>query len=391
MFIFIKKIDLLFYIKQIFINLMAQLEQQKELIKNVSDMITNQKEKLDEMFCEFIKKMTIENPIINNYNHIDKLLIDSNSDAKKFYDDFFENDIDILYWYDMNEKKFINKIHKYNAKIIKKYEFDIYLEENLFHDMPVKNLINIPMKEMFSYCACKNCTTYNNKYKIFSFDYYNCTHFDRTNKYEHIYIGPLSCLSNSNNPRANVIKNEDRIPNLILTLYLDVNLNIIIPEINTIIINNYVPFSIYGLYSIKHIINKSNDIILNKYSTDNEYYNNIEKVKQGFNNYTNSVHQRDLFNDGTLFTHILDFIEYNDVIKSIEPHLMFQNSLKLDKSHEVEDKYIIEIAKLERTYEDKIIKLETERDAIYKKYTQDVNLIELDEIVDNYTKGYYKN
>ena len=39
---------------------MSHLDHQTELINNISNMISNQKEKLDEMFADFIKKMTIE-------------------------------------------------------------------------------------------------------------------------------------------------------------------------------------------------------------------------------------------------------------------------------------------------------------------------------------------
>ena len=357
---------------------MTHLEHQKVMIKNISDMISKEKEKLDEMFSDFIKKITIENPVVNNYNSIDKLLIDSNPDAKSFYDSFMKNDVELLYWYDMNEKKFINKIHKYDAKIIKKYEFDIYLEESLFHSNPIKNLINIPMTELFTYCFCGKAYC---GYQALSTMFINdrrrndpmCNHINIPISYQ----CKTSCYDSGNTPRSIVIKKAPRQPNIKISLYLDVNLNIIIPEIKTIIVNNYAPFSIYGLYSIQHIINKSNNIILNKHSSDNQLFNDIEKVKKACNNYISSVHQRDLFNDGTLFSHILDFIEYKNIIKNIEPHLLFQNAIKLDKSHEIKEKYTQQIAELIEEYENKIKAIQQERDDIYKKYALEVNLIKL--------------
>jgi hypothetical protein len=359
---------------------MSHLEYQSEMIKNISDMISKEKEKLDEMFSDFIKKMTIENPVINNYNSIDKLLIDSNPDAKTFYESFIENDVELLYWYDMNEKKFINKIHKYDAKIIKKYEFDIYLEKNLFHNNPVKNLINIPMTELFTYCCNRCCgENYSELSTMLVNDPYQ--HRDDPN-IKHKYIKIQNNCGNSGH-RSVVMKKEKRQPNIKISLYLDVNLNIIIPEIKTIIINNYVPFSIYCLYSIQHIINKSNNIILNQYSSDCQVFNDIEKVKKACDKYINSVHQRDLFNDGTLFSHILNFFEYDNIIKNIKPHLLFQNAIKLDKSHEIEEKYKQQIAELIEDYENKIKIITQEREDIYKKYALEVNLIKFNDMIDN--------
>jgi hypothetical protein len=251
--------------------------------------------------------------------------------------------------------------------------------------MPVKNLINIPMKELFTLCECNNCNS--NKFQILSMKYinegYKINHQFRDNpKFDYIPI-IVNNLCNQIYPRNFVMKKQERNPDITFELYLDVNLNIIIPEIKTIIINNYAPFSIYGLYSIKHLINKSNNIIFNQYSTDSQSFNDIEKVKKACNNYINSIHQRDLFNDGILFNHILDFFEYGNIIKTIEYHLLFQNAIKLDKSQEVEEKYINQIAKLIEEYDYKIKKLETERDMIYKKYIQDVNLIQLEDLVNN--------
>jgi hypothetical protein len=59
------------------------------------------------------------------------------------------------------------------------------------------------------------------------------------------------------------------------------------------------------------------------------------------------------------------------------------NKLEIIKLNDIEENYIIKIAKLRKQYENKIIKLKIELDAIYKKYTQDVNLIELDKPIDN--------
>jgi hypothetical protein len=44
----------------------------------------------------------------------------------------------------MNEKQFISPISGYNHKIIKKYNFELYLEDKLFHDKSVVDKITIP-------------------------------------------------------------------------------------------------------------------------------------------------------------------------------------------------------------------------------------------------------
>jgi hypothetical protein len=283
------------------------------------------------------------------------------------------------------------EIYKYDAKIIKKYNFDIYLEESLFHSNPVKNLINIPMTQLFTYCGCGKC--YSAYQVLGGGSLYNkySRNPDPTGKHIGIPISyqcKTSCYDSGNTPRSIVIKKiETRQPNIKISLYLDVNLNIIIPEIKTIIINNYAPFSIYSLYSIQHIINKSNNIILNQYSTDSQLFNDIEKVKKACDKYISSVHQRDLFNDGILFSHILNFFEYDNIIKNIKPHLLFQNAIKLDKSHEIEVKYKQQIAELIEDYENKIKIITQERDDIYKKYALEVNLIKFTDMVDNSTEN----
>ena len=46
----------------------------------------------------------------------------------------------------MNEKQFISPISGYNHKIIKKYEFKIYLNDCLFHTESTVDKIMIPIK-----------------------------------------------------------------------------------------------------------------------------------------------------------------------------------------------------------------------------------------------------
>jgi hypothetical protein len=69
-------------------------------------------------------------------------------------------------------------------------------------------------------------------------------------------------------------------------------------------------------------------------------------------------------------------------IKNIKPHLLFQNAIKLYKSHEIEEKYKHQIAELIEDYKNKIKEIKQERDDIYKKYSLEVNLIKFDNKVD---------
>jgi hypothetical protein len=59
---------------------------------------------------------------------------------------------------------------------------------------------------------------------------------------------------------------------------------------------------------------------------------------------------------------------------------------KLDKSHEIEEKYKHQIAELIEDYENKIKIITQERDDIYKKYALEVNLIKFTNMDDNSTE-----
>jgi hypothetical protein len=286
--------------------------QQKEMVQSISDLINKEKSNLDLLYSSFINKMGKQNPIHKTYNNIDELFLSKNPKAKDFHYNFKDIDVKLLYWYDMNEKKFINEISNYNGKIIKEYNFKIYLENQLLHTNPVKNKINIPLKklEILSHNSKFNrelLTIYNN-----NINFHN-TNIDGGNSSYIFY---------------NI---SDKTPNVQFKMYLDNNLNIIIPHINTIIIKNYTVFSSYVLYSVINQIDLSNIVLFNTHNETEKQ--NFEKINDFINSkcptYLTSLDQRKLFNDGTLFDIIFEFIDYNNIIDNIQPILNFVKELTI--------------------------------------------------------------
>ncbi len=286
--------------------------QQKEMVQSISDLINKEKSNLDLLYSSFINKMGKQNPIYKTYIDIDELFLSKNPKAKDFHNNFKNIDTKLLYWYDMNEKKFINEISNYNGKIIKEYNFQIYLENQLLHTNPVKNKISIPLKKLEFTCDNREVET-----KLLTI--YNNT--------ENCYRNSIYC---PNSPSI-YINISDKTPDVKFKMYLDDHLNIIIPHINTIIIKNYTTFSSYVLYSVINHIDLSNIVLFNTHNQTEKQ--NFEKVNDFINTkcptYLTSLDQRKLFDDGTLFDILFEFIDYNNIIDNIQPILNFVKELTI--------------------------------------------------------------
>jgi hypothetical protein len=290
--------------------------QQKEMVQSISDLINKEKSNLDLIYSSFINKMGKQNPIHKTYIDIDELFLSKNPKAKDFHDNFKEIDVKLLYWYDMNEKKFINEISNYSGKIIKEYNFEIYLENQLLHTNPVKNIISIPLKKL-------QITDNHNRFDSqFANIYNNHIIYDHINELD-TYHGRSTIIFYYNI--------SDKTPNIQFKMYLDDHLNIIIPHINTIIIKNYTAFSSYVLYSVINHIDLSNIVLFNTHNETEKQ--NFEKVNNFINSkcptYLTSLDQRKLFDDGTLFDIIFEFIDYNNIIDNIQPILNFVKELTI--------------------------------------------------------------
>lgn len=287
--------------------------QQQEMVQSISDLINKEKSNLDLLYSSFINKMGKQNPIHKTYNDIDELFLSKNPKAKDFHDNFKEIDTKLLYWYDMNEKKFISEITNYNGKIIKEYNFEIYLENQLLHTNPVKNIINIPLKKLeITDNHCRINQYINNIYKELP---------------SNGISGMMSTSYNNVSFSRNI---SDKTPNVQFKMYLDDHLNIIIPHINTIIIKNYTTFSSYVLYSVINHIDLSNIVLFNMHNeTEKQNFEKIDDFNNKCSTYLTSLDQRKLFDDGTLFDIIFEFIDYNNIIDNIQPILNFVKELTI--------------------------------------------------------------
>lgn len=304
------------------------LEQQKELIQSIYKKIQDEKDNMDKMYSGFINKLEGTNPNQQLYKDIDELFLSKVEPAKEFVNSFTENDTELVYWYDMNEKKFINKLHDYNSKIIIKYDFDLYVEDKLFHNVSTVNKITIPLKKWnFEYTSIfqpqpqLGITTQTKQ--IGNLDISCKLQTGNHNLYNANKIEGLSLFINLDNPTSTKLK-----------IYLDNYLNIIIPAYNTIIINNYVKFPYYALYSIYKELNISEVFVFNKHNEDD--MNSFNKINNVITNlpssYLTSYDHRKTFDNGNMFNDILDFIKHKKMMDLIKPQLDFMASLKLENS-----------------------------------------------------------
>ena len=306
-------------------------QQQQEMMKIIFQKIQTEKDNLDKMYSEFVNKLTNDNPNNKQYNEIDELFLSKVNKAKEFNDSFTNNDCELLYWYDMNEKKFINPIDGYNNKIIKKFNFEIYLFSS---------------QDFF-------CQTKKNEFKLYA---------------------------EEDGETGELVLKDNR---LLLNILIDNHLNIILEDIKTILVSNYSIFPIYSLYCIYSHINMSEIKIFDfekmpwssevQKRSDNERikYRKISSILHQFKKFISSEEHRNKFlADGNNFQDILDFIKYNDMIDNIKPHLDFLASIECKKeivksSQSYDDILFQQIKDLQKQvegYKKQIAKLEKEKE-----------------------------
>jgi hypothetical protein len=360
-------------------------EQQQQMIQTISKNISKEKDQLDKLYSHFINNLEKTNPINNNYKSIDDILLSTVDKAKTFYYEFQDNNNEILYWYDMNEKKFINKISDYNAKIIKKYDFNLYLEDGLFHDKSVIGKMDIPLNKI-NYLYTKQAG--------------HCNYHSITKSNGHDVFNYNGITQHGHSFEIN-FKVDNNIPNQTLKIYIDDHLNFIIPEIKTIIINNYSPFPLYALYAIydEHL-NVHENCIYNKHNQDDsDEFNTINNTINEFTNYLTSNDQKNKFNDGIFFENILDFTCYDFILCDIKKYINFMSSLNISSNDKKEisssnDINIIDIYKKDMSIDEltqkniSLEKLILSLEIDNKKYRSDIG--EYKSLTDKYNGEIYK-
>ncbi len=319
------------------------------------------------MYYGFIEKLENINPNRQLYKDIDDLFLSKVGPAREFVNSFIENDTELLYWYDMNERKFINMIPDYNSKIIMTYDFNIYAEDKLFHNLSTVNKITIPLNKWELICSMKiNKGNYPSdiycliKNEEIDFSVWNESTDIYLNKSHNAY--DLNFSFDIDNPTPTKLK-----------IYIDNYLNVIIPSYKTIMINNYVKFPNYALYSIYEELNLSEVVVFNKHNKDDmRSFNKIKKVITNLSSsYLTSYDHRKMFDNGNMFNNIFNFINHRNMMNFIKPQLDFMASLKLENNQKnINDIHFQQVKDLQTQLEDakkQIIKLEKEKEAIIKK------------------------
>ncbi len=364
--------------------------QQKEMVDTIFKHIKKEKGNLDTLYSEFINKLEKDNPMTQNYKDIDELFLSKVPQAKQFYDLFKENDTEILHWYDMNLKQFISPIEGYNSKIIKEYNFQIYgnnhdTYDNLFKNTSTIDKIQMPILELALRVQTAGLIS-RNSYNIVFKDIHNRTTLNQIIM-EKFDIKPDTPITGT----LLISSNFHGFCSHCFYILIDNQLNIIIPAIKTIIINNYQSFPLYSLYSIYEKLNFSEICNYNlKNENDKKLYESIIS-SINFDNYLSSEDQRQQnWSNGNNFQNILDFLEYQDMINSIKPYLDFiveltpksktvltsesenKNSQQTSPTSSYEDILFQNIKELQqqlREAKEQIVKVEKEKDEITEKYT----------------------
>ena len=288
------------------------IEQQNELVQSIYKKIQDEKDNLDKMFYGFINKLENTESYIKN-DDIETQTINSYiENSRKLLREYDMSHKNLLYWYDMNEKKFINKINLYDSKIIKCHNFKNYSECNLSHYNPLFN------------CDIEPHNDYN-------WDY------DYDWGYEFII-----CIDNY--------------------------LNIILPNFNIIIINNYYPFSNKILYSIIDLLNIQSFRIFNfNNEFENKKYNEIIELIRELNGeiskyneiqkYCNYKYFIQKYCNYKWWDNILMLINYQDIINYIN---LLNDTNILDSikecSTQIKQLSIINLKKPSSPYDDILFK-----------------------------------
>jgi len=216
---------------------------------------------------------------------IDEIFMRTNENYRKFNSSLKSEKykFNIKYWYDINERRFINEIVDYNNTL---YQTQI--------------------------CSCN---LYTNNFQYLK----NISLLD--NDIESYYIHELQYKTNKDSKIESVINNISMNE---ISFIFDDYLNIYIPRIQTILIYNYIKFPIYSLFLLKNNININKIYSFNEYNTnDMQQYRLIENYIKDIDCYLKSQNARDYYNDGSKFIGLLEFINYkkyidiinNDIIK----------------------------------------------------------------------------
>jgi len=203
------------------------------------------------------------------------------------------NKYELLYCFDINVNKFVKLIKNYNGLILSKYTFHIIL---------------------FEY----DTTTYN------------------TLKHQ------------TNTPIFNIFKNINK-STLTLEIIFDDYLNIYLPEIKTLVINNYIKFPLYSLFLLKSCMTYNTICSCNKNNKDDLIkYNQIKKYKDDTLNYLSSSIIRKNINN-SIFYNILSFVNYELLLVIINPYLELPHSL-IHLTDKITKKKIQELNELQEKY-----------------------------------------
>ena len=257
-------------------------------------------------------------------NNIEKKL-STDIQYNKFIADFSSKkyNLEIKYWYDVSEKKFIEPLENYEFNTVKK----------------IDNIINYYIFTTY-YNNCKNINCkYNRerKYKVSLIDkhlnwpsyYINYSNMKACENCNIIYPQQCNTFDNKEEFTIYMINN--------FTFYYDIYMNIYIPDIKTLIVNNKTPIPLWMLYLIsdKLMKDKIYSININEESPDYKIYNLINLYLVNRKTFLQQLEIRTQFIEQSIFDKLLEFIDYNGINKLLMPYLSMFNKLNYTEIYQI--------------------------------------------------------
>jgi len=220
---------------------------------------------------------------------MDNIFYYTNSDYRKFYNEYITNkyEFDIKYWYDMNRKQFIDNLHDYDSKVFYSINTTIQLYDNpiLGQDRDIYSILSL--------------SKYNiDKYRI------------------------KMLLETQNSQNNSIVMEQTKIYKV--HLILDDYLNIYIPELNTLIVYNYIKFPLYSLFLLKNSITIKSIYSFNEHNNEDMIFyrlifSYIDVIYGEHYEAKKSDPLRYKYIHTQIFSDISTFIEYDKYIKIITP------------------------------------------------------------------------
>jgi len=273
-----------------------------ELYSTQSDLIKELFNKNDEIIDKLTSNCnsfihSINEDRSEKYSYIHDIFYRTNENYREFYDEFttYTYEFEIKHWYDMNQKRFIEKIDKYSGDMLYNKEVNINIYSLNVSDSTIKET---------------------NTKSLLKYDF-DC-------KYIKILLDQEIANMKTSHGGSCIVYFTDFLKlktSYKLHIVIDDYFNIYLPDINTLIIYNYIKFPLYSLFLLNDSIKLKDTYSLNEYNKEDNIIFQQLKIYFDLKQIYSPQNIICKFNDGQVFENIFNFIEYNKYIKKLKQFL----------------------------------------------------------------------